>query len=254
MSPLKRTERAKTKARARGGRHARPAEQSTADVPAELRPTDYGFPTVHLPEGHAHVTSAELIAALDDEPGEDETPTQTLPKVGKVVDETPKPVHMEGLEPAAAPSIPVPSTPFLNAGAPKPLESATPRPQVAAPLGVDQTEQLSGFELATLGRPVPASALPSVRPHTPKHAGLSREFDGEFWRQLLAGKRRVHTVADTLAANNDKDALSLDARLDRLEAWVRDASAQLDAAPLPRRVPGAAVAEIEASRGELVAR
>jgi hypothetical protein len=88
---------------------------------------------------------------------------------------------------------------------------------------------------------VPSDTPPSARP-TARHGAPSREFDGGFWRQLLAGKRRVHAVADTLAAANDREAASLDERLAALENRHRDAMAQASARPLPRRTPGASLA------------
>lgn len=211
-------------------RHGRLSVQ----VPTQPRPTDYGFPRVKVP--------ASRTAALDD----------TQPIVGKVVDETPKPVQREGLAPAAGPAIPAPSTPFLNAGAPAPQPIEKPRP-VAAPLGPDQSAQLSTYELATLGRPIPPNAPPSARSHAPKHGARSREFDGGFWRHVISTKQRAHAVADTLAAANDREAASLDERLAALEDLQRDVSAQINAQPLPRRIPGAALAAIEVSRRELVA-
>ncbi len=200
-------------------RHGRLSVQ----LPTQPRPADFGFPRVKVP--------AHRPAALDD----------TQPISGKVVDETPKPVKREGLAPAAGPAIPVPSTPFLNAGA--------PQPSVAAPLGPDQTAQLSGYELARLGRPVPPNTPPSSRPASPRHGAPSREFDGGFWRQLFTVKRRAHAVADTLQAANDLEAASLDERLAALEDRHRDAMAQAYAPPLPRRTPGAS---LDADR-ELVA-
>lgn len=212
-------------------RHGRLSVQ----LPTEPRPTDHGFPRVQLP--------TRRPVAVDDTP----------PIAGKVVDETPKPVRREGLAPAAAPSIPVPSTRFLNDGAKAAFGADGPElvqlPQVAAPLGPDQTAKLSGYELARLGRPVPLDAPPSSRPALPRHGAPSREFDGGFWRQVLAGKRRAHSVADTLEANNDKDAVSLDERLDRLERRVAEARTQINARPLPHRTPGAFRAEIQAGRG-----
>ena len=344
MSPLKRTARASAKRAAGRGRHARPAEPRTtaADVPAELRPADYGFPTVHLPQGHAHVTSTELMAALDNEPGDDEAPTQQLPPValaGVVVDEQPQPAHAEGL-------APVPSVPFLAAGRPFQLDDrvrvrvaedsdraeldgrtgvvwfvvsqasidvrfdgttckhrfraadlvliaaaeAAPAEQPAArhaatavpapltgwerdllhrpvrevlgdpdaptqamPRIIDADpfsaqERTAALELAILGRPL---AAPSPAARHRRAPGVQHEFDGAFWRGLHQHVDRVHAVAETLAAGNDKRATELTQRLARLERAHMDACTQTAAPPLPRRIRGAALAAIEAGRGEL---
>ncbi|MGH3416756.1 MAG: hypothetical protein ACRDVE_04385 [Actinocrinis sp.] len=209
MNPTKRQQRATSKAKTGRGRHAKPAEPR-AEVPPELRPTDYEFQRVALPEQRPHPTVEQLRAALDDE-----QPTQRLPRVGVVVDQAPAPAQHEGLAPAPGPHIPepvpvpVPTSQFLNAG-------ATPEPPLPAP---------------TRGQHRPGLVFST--------------FDGAFWHTVITHKRRAQAVADVLEADNERTAVEMTARLDAIERMLRGEP------PLPHRVPGAALAAIEADRREL---
>lgn len=176
-------------------------------------------------------------------------PTQPIPVTGKVLDDEPQPARHAGLVPAAAPVIPVPSLPFLNAHPPRGRHAGRPEPepQVAAPLGPDQSARLSGPELAILGRPVPANLPAPVRAPAPR-GRVFGEFDGGFWSLLIATQRRAHAVADTLARDNDRTANALDRALEAAQQCVEDGLAQVNAptSTLPRRTPGAAKAAIDA--------
>lgn len=273
MSPFKRSQRAKDKQRARGA-HAKPAPEKLrggeppvgrepfvqllgtpgafgASVPVELAEQDYEFPHVDVPRSRPIVSAGELLEALegDDEPEADERPTEPIPVIGTVLDGEPQPARHAGLAPAAAPVIPVPDNPFLNAHPPRGRHAGRPEPepQVASPLGPDQSAALSGPELAILGRPVPANLPAPVRAPRPR-GRVFGEFDGAFWSLLIATQRRAHAVADTLARDNDRTANALDRALEAAQQCVDDGLAQINAptSTLPRRTPGAAKAAVDA--------
>lgn len=293
MSPLKRHQRAKDKARARG-RHARPEPERLrggdypivrapfvqlpgspgaygTEVPVELRSQEYEFPRVELPQSRPPVTAAQLREALDADA--DEQPTQPLPNVKRLAEiEALQPARHEGLAPAAAPVIPVPSLPFLNAHPPRPAapeRSQPPEPRHAKALPA----RLTDIELVMLGRPVPSDAptTPSLPPAPEPYQAILRDtdhellftsFDAEFWRERDAEIARYTQQANEAVAQAVSAGLALDARMGRLEAeraawdgmtaWLYEGTLADATAPLPRRTPGAALAEIEASRGELV--
>jgi hypothetical protein len=146
------------------------------DVVDELEQLDDQFPRVDVP--HRPVSADELLEALADDAGGDQ-PTQELALSalsGVVVDEPtgPQPARHEGLAPAAAPSIPapppVPSVPFLNAGAAHPQSPATVRVGNALP------SRLTAWELQLLGRHAPADAPAAVQPHG-KHARPTQTWE-----------------------------------------------------------------------------
>lgn len=154
----------------------------------------------------------------------------------RIVDPTPQPVRIEGLTPASAPSIPLPSLPFLNAGAhvePQP----SPRAQVIVREGSALPPRLTGAELMILGQPVPNDAPPAPRPR-----GVFHTFEQGFWTRLHQHTDRAHAVAESLTAANDRRDDELSERLARLEQRHRDMIAQHEARPLPRRTPGASLA------------
>lgn len=283
MSPFKRQERAAAKAAAGRRRHAKSAPEKLRggplpvarapfvqllgspgafgpQVPVELADPDYEFPRVQLPDSRPVVSAAELLDALD----ADDEPTEPLALDGLVLDGEPQPARHAGLAPAAAPSIPVPDNPFLNAHPPR----------HAAPSGSALPARLTDVELTLLGREVPADApaAPSLQPEPPPYYPIQRDeqhplvfssFDAEFWQQVEDTVRRQQAGAGGLRMSNDEAMGALLAHLDRAEAAHQAGIARVAAheyrgrladasRTLPRRVPGAALAAIEAQRGELV--
>lgn len=278
MSPIKRTRRATAKQHAGRGRHARTVEAVMPaprwpQVEAELTDQrEYEFPTVTLPAsrpGLGRQVLAELAAADDD--------TQVLDLTDMVVDQTPRPAEAEGL-------IPVPSLPFLNAGA-EPLrngeqfapddEPVPVRPYVT--VGNALPAELTAWELELLHHPVgeilgdpddmPATWLPAAEPPRPQqrdetHQLVFSVFDTPFWNGVNETVRQREMAAATLEGDTDAGIEQLLTRLSRLEAahgaFIERVAAEEyrgrladGIRPLPRRVPGAALAAIEA--GELVA-
>jgi hypothetical protein len=184
--------------------------------------------------------------------------------------------------------IPVPSLPFLNAGAVEP-DPEPVRPYVT--VGNALPAELTAWELDLLHRPVgeilgdpddmPTQSLPAVRepeqlPRPPQrdeqHLLVFSVFDRGFWRDRSEEVRREETAAAEREAANDRRAEALTGRLTALELghWEHIARvapveyaerlansadiarAARPALQLPRRTPGAALAAIEASAGELV--
>jgi len=268
VSPFKRQERAAAKQRARGS-HAKPGgpvyplllnpNAPAAEVPPELAERDYEFPPVQLPASRPLVDHTQLLAALDDD-----EPTQPLPKVGKVLDEAPQPAQHEGLAPAAAPSIPVPANPFLNAAAPQST-------QVVVRQGNALPARLTDVELAMLGRTArldtpQAPSLPAPLRRDAAHPYRFDAFDAEFWEQVETTVRQQSAGPGGLRMSTDAAMDALDAHLAAVDAahreqvergtgmeyavWLASQLADVER-PLPRRVPGASLA-IEASRGQLV--
>lgn len=290
MSPFKRHQRASSKQAAGRRRHARPESEKLregtwplkrtpfaklvadvhmpfAEVPAELQSQDYDFPTVTLPASRPQVSAAELLDALADDD------TQPLALDGLVVDETPQAAHHAGLAPAAAPWIPVPDNPFLNAHPPKHAKSDAEPTQVIVRVGNALPARLTAPELMLLGRPVPADApsAPSLPPAPPPYQPARRDrehplvfaaFDDRFWVERGEEMARLNQHAARLRRQVDQDMIALDASLRDLEAeraawdamapWLYQGQLAQAAKPLPRRTPGASLAAIEASRGQLV--
>lgn len=299
MSLLKRKQRAKAKERARGT-HARPGgpvyplmRVSAAgllmnpsaphnEVPAELQSRDFDFPRVPLPDARPQVSAAELRDALaddDTQPIEPFWPGEKGPELvepiklpeypvfaGKVVDEAPQPAQHEGLAPAAVPVIPVPSLPFLNAGAPQ------PRTEVIVRVGNALPARLTDVELAMLGRAVPldapqAPSLPAPLRRDARHPFRFDAFDSEFWELVNDTARQYQGGPGGLRMSTDAAMDALDAHLAAIDAvhreqvqrttgmeyaaWLASLVAEAGRPALPHRVPGAALSAIEGR--ELVA-
>lgn len=211
MTPFKRSAVVIAKT---GGRHARRDEQ----------PQAYAFPELHEPVGV------------------DETPTQALPVVGKVVDQAQKPAHAEGLAPVPAPAIPDPVT----------VTSTGPRHAVPT-VGSALPARLTEWESAVLGGLTHEQAAQAA---VDQDAAWQARIDemAAYWAQVDERFRRgpEHYV-------REKTRFDLD-QIERWSAYLGQQSRrpyqygpQQPVAALPHRRPGAFRAAIEASRGELVA-
>lgn len=255
-----------------------------AGVPVELQPQEYEFPHVELPVSRPVVTAGMLreVLDLDDEANQellsamaeleaDEEPTQPIAVTGTLLDDEPQPARHVGLVPAVAPSIPVPMNPFLNAHPPKHARSAVPS-------GSALPARLTDVELSLLGRPVPADAppMPSLAPAPQLYQPIQRDrehplvfscFDEAFWRERHEEIALLNGESIRLAQQAARTAVAMDAQLGRTEAAHQLLVSRVAAVeyrgqlaesvralpcPLPKRVPGAALAAIEAQHGELV--
>lgn len=252
-------------------RHAAP--RPLVQVPAELADRDYTLPRVQLPASRPLITAAEPLGALDGPMTSDAAPddTQVLDMstvlAGDVVDPAPRPAEAPGLEPvepqvrrpSPKSAMPVPTLPFLNAGAPAP---------VAVHIGNALPAALSAPELMLLGRPVPDDAPAAVQQPVPvrrsaRHPRSFGAFDTEFWAIVRGCMDTEHAEGWRLLAENDERDAALSERLARMDAahcadveriegmpyaaWLACQLAEAAHEPLPHRTPGAAKARLESS-------